>query len=198
LPLNSNKYSIFENKKETEPGLLPDADAVCESFPLLLQSCYDGSNDKAGSPEGTAVPILEKDVNLPFPHFTLLKASAGSGKTYALTQRFIQFLLSGKIPRNALRNILAITSSNNASIEMKERVLERLKLIHFDNPEHMGELLQIVSLDIETMRENTGTLIEEILAHYSDFQLRTIDSFMSTVFKASAIDFEHTPTSRSS
>jgi ATP-dependent helicase/nuclease subunit A len=139
------------------------------------------------------VPILEKDVNLQFPHFTLLKASAGSGKTYALTERFVQFLLSGRIPRNDLRNILAITFSNNASKEMKERVLEWLKLIHFGHPERMGELLEIVSVDRETMRERAGNLIEEILAHYSDFQVRTIDSFMSTVFKASAIDFGYTP-----
>ena len=143
--------------------------------------------------KGMPVAILEKDTNLQFPHFTLLKASAGSGKTYALTQRFVQFLLSGKIPRNGLRNILAITFSNNASKEMKERVLEWLKLIHFDHPERMGELLQIVSLDRETLRENAGNLVEEILAHYSNFQVRTIDSFMSTVFKASAIDFGYTP-----
>jgi ATP-dependent helicase/nuclease subunit A len=138
------------------------------------------------------VPILEKDVNLHFPHFTLLKASAGSGKTYALTERFVQFLLSGKVPCNALKNILGITFSNNASKEMKERVLEWLKLIHFDHPERMSELLKIVSLDRETMKQKAGQVVEEILAHYSDFQVRTIDSFMSTVFKASAIDFGYT------
>ena len=138
------------------------------------------------------MPILEKDVTLNFPHFTLLKASAGSGKTYALTERFVQFLLSDKIPGNHLGNILAITFSNNASKEMKERVLEWLKLIHFDHPERMNELLKIVSLNRETMKEKAGQVVEDILAHYSDFQVRTIDSFMSTVFKASAIDFGYT------
>jgi len=157
------------------------------SIVLLLR------HHRGGMRRVATVPILEKDTNLHFPHFTLLKASAGSGKTYALTERFVQFLLSGKIPRNDLRNILAITFSNNASKEMKERVLEWLKLIHFDNPERMGELLQIVSLDRETMRERAGNLVEEILAHYSDFQVRTIDSFMTTVFKASAIDFGYNP-----
>jgi hypothetical protein len=56
----------------------------------------------------------------------------------------------------------------------------------------MSELLKIVSLDRETLKEKAGQVIEEILAHYSDFQVRTIDSFMSTVFKASAIDFGYT------
>jgi ATP-dependent exoDNAse (exonuclease V) beta subunit len=75
-------------------------------------------------------PVLEKDSSIQFPHFTILKASAGSGKTYSLTERFVQFLLSGKIPQNHLRNILAITFSNNAAKEMKERILSWLKEIY--------------------------------------------------------------------
>jgi ATP-dependent exoDNAse (exonuclease V) beta subunit len=77
-----------------------------------------------------ANPVLEKDLAIQFPHFTILKASAGSGKTYSLTERFVQFLLSGKIPKNHLRNILAITFSNNAAKEMKERILSWLKEIY--------------------------------------------------------------------
>ena len=75
-------------------------------------------------------PVLEKDSSIQFPHFTILKASAGSGKTYSLTERFVQFLLSSKIPKNHLRNILAITFSNNAAKEMKERILSWLKEIY--------------------------------------------------------------------
>jgi hypothetical protein len=43
------------------------------------------------------------------------------------------------------------------------------------------------------MREKADLLIEEILHNYSDFQVRTIDSFMATVFKTSAIDFGYNP-----
>ena len=71
--------------------------------------------------------ILEKDAEIRFPQVTVLKASAGSGKTYSLTERFVQFLLSSKIPKNHLRNILAITFSNNAAKQMKERILSWLK-----------------------------------------------------------------------
>jgi ATP-dependent exoDNAse (exonuclease V) beta subunit len=59
--------------------------------------------------------VLESDTLIRLPSVTVLKASAGSGKTYRLTERYVQFLISGKIPRNGLRNILAITFSNNAS-----------------------------------------------------------------------------------
>ncbi len=138
-------------------------------------------------------PVLIKDTDLKFPHFTVLKASAGSGKTHTLTERFVQFLLSDKIPRNSLRNMLAITFSNNAAKEMKERTLSRLKEVYFGDETKVRELSKITSLDIENMREKAGVLIGEILDSYSDFQVKTIDSFMTTVFKASAIDFGYNP-----
>ncbi|MEW6213700.1 MAG: UvrD-helicase domain-containing protein [Nitrospirota bacterium] len=139
------------------------------------------------------MPILEKDIDINFPHFTVLKASAGSGKTHALTQRYVQFILSEKIPRNRLKNILAITFSNNAAQEMKERILKWLKSIYFDSADKVREIFHIVSLDRERMVEKAGKLIEEIFDNYSDFQVRTIDSFMTTVFKVSAIDFGYNP-----
>jgi len=90
--------------------------------------------------------VLEKDSTISFPHFTLLKASAGSGKTYSLAERFVQFLLSSAIPQNHLRNILAITFSNNAAKEMKERILSWLKDLYFKDPQKIEEISEIVSL----------------------------------------------------
>lgn len=138
-------------------------------------------------------PILTKDTAVHFPHFTVLKASAGSGKTHTLTKRFVQFILSSGIPANRLRNMLAITFSNNAAKEMKERTLSWLKEVYFGDRKKLGELLEITSLDEDEMREKAGLLIGEILDNYADFQVKTIDSFMATVFKASAIDFGYNP-----
>jgi ATP-dependent helicase/nuclease subunit A len=137
--------------------------------------------------------ILDRDTEISFPHFVVLKASAGSGKTYALTERFVQFLLSEKIPGNRLKNILAITFSNNAAKEMREEVLKWLKLVSFGDRERLEALSGIVSLDKKTLVEKAGLLIDEILRNYSDFQVRTIDSFMTSVFKTSAIDFGYNP-----
>jgi ATP-dependent helicase/nuclease subunit A len=137
--------------------------------------------------------ILQKDTDIPFPHFMILKASAGSGKTYALTHRFVQFILSNKIHHNSLRNILAVTFSNNAAKEMKERVLEWLKDAYFEKPHVLDELQQVVAMERDKIRDRAGSLIDEILGNYSDFQIKTIDSFMATVFKASAIDFGYHP-----
>ena len=93
------------------------------------------------------IPIIEKDSELKFPHFIVLKASAGSGKTHMLTKRFVQFILSERISRNSMRNILAITFSNNAAKEMRERILKWLKLLHFGDPELTEQMREAVSMD---------------------------------------------------
>ncbi|HWR58156.1 MAG TPA: UvrD-helicase domain-containing protein [Thermodesulfovibrionales bacterium] len=133
--------------------------------------------------------VIERDSDLRFPHFTVLKASAGSGKTHMLTKRFVQFLLSEKISRNSLRNILAITFSNNAAREMKEKIIEWLKLLHFGDPEKTEQMLEAVTMDRDRLAELSGQMVAQILRDYADFEVRTIDSFMTSIFKTSAIDF---------
>ncbi len=137
--------------------------------------------------------ILEKDVDIRFPQVTVLKASAGSGKTYSLTERFVQFLLSSKIPQNHLRNILAITFSNNAAKEMKERILSWLKDIYFGDSNKIEDLSEILSLKKEHLPAKAGATIDEILRNYTEFQVKTIDSFMTSIYKASAIDLGYSP-----
>ena len=137
--------------------------------------------------------VLEKDSTLSFPHFTLLKASAGSGKTYSLTERFVQFLLSSQIPQNHLRNILAITFSNNAAKEMKERILSWLKDLYFNDPEKIEEVSEIVPLKKEHLPGRAGAMVDEILRNYTEFQVKTIDSFMTSIYKASAINLGTSP-----
>ncbi len=139
------------------------------------------------------MPVLESDATIKLPEVTVIKASAGSGKTYTLTERYVQFALSRGIPKNELRNILAITFSNNASREMKRSVLDWLKLIAFADPDRTAEIAGIVSGGERNARAWAGALIGEILSRYSDFQIRTIDSFMSTVFRSSALDFGFNP-----
>jgi ATP-dependent helicase/nuclease subunit A len=137
--------------------------------------------------------ILEKDIDIRFPQVSVLKASAGSGKTYSLTERFVQFLLSNRIPQNHLRNILAITFSNNAAKEMKERILSWLKDIYFGDSDKIKDLSEIVSLKKEHLPAKAGSVIEEILRNYTEFQVKTIDSFMTSIYKASAIDLGYSP-----
>ncbi len=136
-----------------------------------------------------ASPVLEKDKDIFFPHLIVVKASAGSGKTYALTSRYIQLALSPRVSRNRLRNILAVTFSNNAAKEMRGRILSMLKEAYFDEPGTTDGLLGLLSLDRHGLEDRSAQLIEEIFENYADFQVQTIDSFMTGLFKASALDF---------
>ena len=133
------------------------------------------------------------DSPLTFPHFTILKASAGSGKTYALSRRFVTFLLSDKIPRNSLNNIMAITFSNNAAKEMKERVLDLLKRLSLGEKGIVSDFSRDLGLSEQAVSERANRTVDAILESYTDFQVKTIDSFMATVFKASALDFGYSP-----
>lgn len=132
-------------------------------------------------------------MEIQFPHYVILKASAGSGKTTALTERFVYFLLSNKVPYNSLRNILAITFSNNAAFEMKSRIMQWLKNIYFQEESSISRFSELTGLSNEELSFRAGEVLDEILNHYSDFQVKTIDSFMTSIFKASALDFDYNP-----
>lgn len=131
--------------------------------------------------------IQKKTVQL--PNFTLLSASAGSGKTTALTLRFLQLLLSDGIPNNGLRNILAVTFTNNAALEMKQRILEYLKRASFGDDEILDQMEEFIGLDRDLMIRRSGEEVDRILENYSDFQVQTIDSFLSRIMKSSALEF---------
>jgi ATP-dependent helicase/nuclease subunit A len=139
--------------------------------------------------------ILENDRAFAqgLPKYTVVSASAGSGKTRALKQRVIQLLLSRSIPNNNLKNILAITFTNNAAREMKQRVLDGLKSASLGDPDTLKEFQLLLSLTPSELQLEAGRLVEEILDNYSDFQIRTIDSFLSRVFKASALELGLSP-----
>ncbi|NUN70658.1 MAG: UvrD-helicase domain-containing protein [Bacteroidetes bacterium] len=132
--------------------------------------------------------FLPNDTTLQFPHVFVIPASAGSGKTYTLAHRYVQFLLSGTIPSAGLRNILAITFTKLAAKEMKERIIALLKKAALGESGTVQELQSLVDLPKEEIIRRSEHLVQQILRHYSDFNVRTIDSFLTTVFKASAME----------
>lgn len=122
------------------------------------------------------------------PDFTLVIASAGSGKTTELTRRYLRLAMTEAIPFNDLRQILAITFTRNAAREMKERILETLKRAALRDSEALQELGTILPFDADSLSAYAAGLVDKILENYSDFQIQTIDSFITRVLKASATD----------
>ena len=134
----------------------------------------------------TSKPVLDKDSDLKFPHALIISASAGSGKTYTLAQRYVQLLLSEKVPDNDLSNILAVTFTNNAAKEMKVRILAWLKELALDkNCAKMEDTLALVSLSREEIHARAAALVDRVINNYSDFHIQTIDSFLARVMTAS-------------
>ncbi len=127
------------------------------------------------------------------PNYTIVSASAGSGKTTELTRRMAQYLLSRRIPRNRLKNILAITFTNNAAKEMKRRVLQTLKKARLGDEKILKELGRLLTGAAPDVRNAAGAMVDQLMDDYTDFQVQTIDSFLARVFGASAVDFGFTP-----
>ena len=138
--------------------------------------------------------ILLNDTELHYPDFTIVSASAGSGKTHTLTLKILQLLLSPNVPHNRLNNIVAMTFTKNAAAEMRQRVLENLKKAYHGNRVVLDQLCSLVSLEEVNLRNRCGELIETILRDYTAFQVQTIDSFIARVFRASALEFGFSPT----
>ena len=119
-------------------------------------------------------------------HLTVYKASAGSGKTFRLAVKYITMLV--KHPEE-YRSILAVTFTNKATAEMKQRILSQLYGIWHnlkDSDPYFDEVKKAVSLNDQTIRNNARVALDLILQDYGNFRVETIDSFFQTVLRGLA------------
>ena len=59
------------------------------------------------------------------PSLKVYRSSAGSGKTFTLVKEYLKIIFLSKNP-NAFKEILAITFTNRAANEMKDRIIDTL------------------------------------------------------------------------
>ena len=110
--------------------------------------------------------------------FVAYEASAGSGKTFALTLRYISLLFLGNEPNK----ILTLTFTNKASNEMKTRIQNTLK--NLDNRKYaseLSELCKILNLDKEIVLERKDKIYQKFLKQ--DNYILTIDKFCTMILR---------------
>lgn len=125
--------------------------------------------------------------------FAVYKSSAGSGKTYTLVKEYLQLVIGNP---ERYSGILAITFTNKAANEMKERIVLRLKELSVqDKIETSASLLTLadeigknLGFDRTKIAQRANQALSLILHNYSSFAVRTIDSFVHKLVMTFASD----------
>lgn len=129
--------------------------------------------------------------------FVVYKSSAGSGKTHTLVKEYLKLALSGKYP-DEYKRILAITFTNKAAAEMKSRILEALKeigdgrIINERNFYIKADLINELIIDEVTLANKCSEVFKNMLHHYADVSISTIDKFTHRIIRTFAHDL-HIP-----
>ncbi|WQU36273.1 RecB-like helicase [Helicobacter pylori] len=114
-----------------------------------------------------------------------LKASAGSGKTFALSVRFLALLFKGANPSE----ILTLTFTKKATVEMKERILDYLKILQKENLESEKEKSQNILKELEEKYHLDPSLVrnsaQKIYQRFLNAEIRisTIDAFFQSILR---------------
>ncbi len=114
-----------------------------------------------------------------------LKASAGSGKTFALSVRFLALLFKGANPSE----ILTLTFTKKATAEMKERILDYLKILQKENLENEKEKSQNILKELEEKYRLNPDLVRnsapKIYQRFLNAEIRisTVDAFFQSILR---------------
>jgi len=116
-----------------------------------------------------------------------LRASAGTGKTFQLTNRYMRLLLGGE----SVDTILASTFTRKAAGEIKTRVLTRLADAVLDEAkleeiaEHTGHT--------DVSRETIGELLKSLTSSLHRMQITTLDGYFAQLVRAFALELGLSP-----
>lgn len=112
----------------------------------------------------------------------ILKASAGTGKTYRLSLEYIASLMQGI----DFKDILVMTFTKKATAEIKERILKFLKEIcesEKEREEIEKNLQKIYGEDFSFDVPKVKRVYKNIVENRDKLKIYTIDSFTNTIFK---------------
>lgn len=125
-------------------------------------------------------------------NFKVFQASAGAGKTFTLIKEYLKLCLCNEGSVANFRNILAITFTNAAANEMKEKIVKALcEIIESEKvaPKSMeAVLLTELGITDEELKRNAQKLMTCIMHDYSSFCVSTIDAFVQKLSRSFARD----------
>ena len=115
----------------------------------------------------------------------VLKASAGSGKTYNLAREYIRLILQGE-KADSYRHVLAVTFTNKATDEMKRRILRELHVLSREpeQSKYYKDFVPSLFRDAEGLKKKARQQLTGILHDYSAFAVSTIDRFFQQTLRA--------------
>ena len=116
-----------------------------------------------------------------FKQFLAYSASAGSGKTFALSVRYISLLFMGESPSS----ILAATFTNKAAAEMRQRVVDSLRGLG-DNEDFLNAVLIETGLSRDELFKKQPKVLAQFLSHSS--YIVTLDSFFSSILRLASLE----------
>ena len=116
-----------------------------------------------------------------FKPFLAYSASAGSGKTFALSVRYISLLFMGEVPSS----ILAATFTNKAAAEMRQRVVEALRSLG-DNEAFLDAVCSQTGLSREELFAKQPEVLAQFLSGSS--YIVTLDSFFSSILRSASLE----------
>lgn len=125
----------------------------------------------------------------------VLNASAGSGKTYSLVKTFMHLLLE-KDPFNPNKysEILAMTFTNKAALEMKVRILGALDKLTYPDLYPDDDYLMVIANELgqnpEEVQANAQKVLYNILHNYEAFSVLTIDKFNLRLIRSFSKDLD--------
>ena len=122
--------------------------------------------------------------------FKVYNASAGSGKTFTLVKEYLKILLNSSNSYK-FQQVLAITFTNKAAGEMKERIIDNLSAFSKNKQNHMLTLICEETQLTETMVfDRSKAVLNAILQNYSAFNITTIDAFTHKIIRTFAYDLK--------
>lgn len=110
----------------------------------------------------------------------VLNASAGSGKTFNLVRNYLRLLLIEGEDKAELGQIIAMTFTNKAALEMKSRIVTDLNKLANGGEQHARfrkELAEYIGLEEEKIKQNAKIVLKKMLHQYENFNVLTIDKF---------------------